>query len=226
MAPDFPYIVGTTEYRDIGHFWSTALYFTLPLSLIILWVFHNYFKRPVIGLLPWGMQARLQAQADEFRFGGVRHFLAIVISTLLGIASHLVWDSFTHSSTWACREFPWLSKRVHLFFVDNVAVYSLAQYGSTVLGLLALALWVWLWYRRSQPAVQPVPRSQSRFPLALAMFALAGIVGLCRAVLFVGGAVTRGNAHLFLLIFGVTSLALAFWQLILYCVLVSTHQVW
>ena len=36
----------------------------------------------------------------------------------------------------------------------------------------------------------------------------------------------RSNAHSFLLIFAVTALALAFWQLLLYCVLVSSHQMW
>ena len=47
-----------------------------------------------------------------------------------------------------------------------------------------------------------------------------------RALLVVGMPATRSNADLFVFVFGVTALALAFWQLLLYCVLVSSHQMW
>lgn len=226
MAPDFPYIVASVKYRNLGHVWPGVLYFTLPTALIALWLFHDFLKRPVIGLLPWGIQARLQAQAGEFRFGGIRRFVAIVGSTLLGIATHLVWDSFTHSFTWAWRDFRWLHQRVPVPFFGNVPGYYVAQYASTIGGMLALAIWVWLWYRKSQPAPYPVIRTQSRFPLAVAMFAVAGAVGLLRAVIEVGSPMRTARPDHFCLVFAVTTLALAFWQLILYCVLVSTHQVW
>ena len=47
-----------------------------------------------------------------------------------------------------------------------------------------------------------------------------------RALIVVGRPHAMANVDHFLLVFGVTSLALAFWQLLLYCVLVSSHQVW
>jgi uncharacterized protein DUF4184 len=226
MAPDFPYIVGNVKYRDLGHFWPGVLYFTLPVSLAVLWLFHTVFKRPVIGLLPSGMQARLRRQAGPFRFGPLRRFVLILISTALGIASHLVWDTFTHSQTWAWREFRWLQRSIHVPLLGTVPAFAVAQYGSTIIGTSALALWTWFWYRSSQPVLDPAAPVRSRFPLAVAMFAIAGVVGLIRAVLIASTPITRANINLFLLVFAVTSLALAFWQLFAYCVLVSTHQVW
>ena len=226
MAPDFPYIVGNVKYRDLGHFWPGVLYFTLPVSLAVLWLFHNVFKRPVIGLMPSGMQVRLRLQAGAFRFGGARRFFLIVVSIALGIASHLLWDSFTHSQTWAWREFPWLQQRIYVPGLGTVPSFAVAQYGSTFAGIFALVLWTWFWYRGARPAPQSITRLRSRFPLALTMFAIAGLVGLVRAMLVASPPITRGNLHVFVLVFAVTSLALAFWQLFAYCVLVSTHQVW
>jgi hypothetical protein len=227
MAPDFPYVVGTTEYRDLGHHFPGLILFTVPASFAALWLFHNVIKRPVIGLMPPGMQVRLRDQAGEFRFGGATRFFAVLGSLLFGIATHIIWDSFTHSFTWPWREFRWLHQRVYIPMLGSVPGYSALQYGSTVVGMLALAIWVWLWYRKSAPIAKAESApTQSRFALGLTMFAVAGAVGFTRAALTVGTPVNRGKADLFLLIFGVTALALAFWQLLLYCVLVSTYQTW
>jgi hypothetical protein len=54
------------------------------------------------------------------------------------------------------------------------------------------------------------------------MFALAAVVGLSRALLVVGVPHGRGPADKFFLTFSVTALALAFWQVLFYCVLMST----
>jgi hypothetical protein len=163
--------------------------------------------------------------ADEFRFGGAARFLIIGVSLLLGVATHVVWDSFTHSNTWAWREFLWLHQRVHIPFLGNVPGYSILQYGSTFAGMLALAIWVWLWYRNS-PAATPAPASvRPRLPLALVMLAIAGGVGLTRAALVVGAPMTRARANPFFVVFAATTLAVAFWQILLYCVLPSAHYI-
>lgn len=227
MAPDFPYVVGTTEYRDVGHTLPGLLTFTIPASLMGLWMFHNLIKGPVAGLLPVGVQVRLRDQLRPFSFAGLRRFLTILASVVLGIASHLVWDSFTHSRTWAYHHVRWLRGWVHVPFIGIMPVHSAMQYGSSVVGLLALAIWVCLWYRKA-PVTEGarLRRPTSRFSLAITMLIIAGVAGALRALLLVGPPAIRANAHSFLLVFGVTSLALAFWQVLFYCVLVSTYQVW
>lgn len=227
MAPDFPYVVGTTEYRDFGHVMPGLLLFTVPASLVALWMFHNVLKRPVIGLMPAGIQLRLRDQMAPFPFAGPRRFFAILGSVLLGVATHVVWDSLTHSYTWAYFHIRWLRGFVHVPFIGIMPIHSVSQYTSSILGLVALAIWAWLWYRRtpvSEGATRQSPRS--RFALGLVMFGVAGLAGLVRALLVVGMPATRSNADLFVFVFGVTALALAFWQLLLYCVLVSSHQMW
>ena len=172
MAPDFPYVVGTTEYRDFGHVMPGLLLFTVPASLVALWMFHNVLKRPVIGLMPAGIQLRLRDQMAPFPFAGPRRFLAILGSVLLGVATHVVWDSLTHSYTWAYFHIRWLRGFVHVPFIGIMPIHSVSQYTSSIVGLVALAIWVWLWYRRtpvSEGATRQSPRS--RFALGLVMFA-------------------------------------------------------
>jgi len=227
MAPDFPYIVGTTEYRDLGHHFPGLIWFTIPASFAALWLFHMVIKQPVIGLMPLGMQARLCRHASNFRFSGKGRFLAILGSLIFGIATHILWDSFTHRTGWAYREFRFLHGPVCFPFVGPVAGYAILQYASTIAGIFALAIWVLLWYRRTSPSAigQPPQPARSRFGLAVAMFVVAGSIGFARATWIVGNPAGRSGAtDKFFVIFAVTALALAFWELLLYCVLMSTHQ--
>ena len=227
MAPDFPYVVGSTVYRDVGHVLPGIFIFTIPASLFALWLFHSVIKRPIIGLLPAGMQLRLRDQLEDFLFGGASRFVAILFAIVLGIATHLVWDSITHTRTWAFNHFRLLRGWMHVPLVGNMPVHSVLQYGSSALGLLALAIWVMVWYHRTPvSAAVSQGRPRSRFALAVVMLAVAGLAGLARALVVVGPPATRFNADKFMFVFGVTALALAFWQLLLYCVLVSSHQVW
>ena len=227
MAPDFPYVIGNDMYRGFGHRFPGILWFTIPAALIALWMFHNVIKRPIVGMMPVGMQIRLQSELRPFPFDGVKRFIAILVSVSLGIATHVVWDSLTHSHTWAYYHLRWLREWVRVPFVGVMPVAAAMQYGSSVLGILALALWVLLWYRNTpepQLKFNPVPRSH--FFLAIGMFAIAGTAALIRAFVVVGMPAFRANASHFLMVFAVTAIALAFWQLLFYCVLVSTHQVW
>jgi hypothetical protein len=227
MAPDFPYIIGNDDYRGIGHHFPGIVLFTLPAALIGLWIFHNILKRPLVGMMPIGMQIRLQTELRPFPFGGVKRFVAILTSIVLGIATHILWDSLTHRYTWAFYHFKCLRGWVYVPFVGLMPVTSALQYGSSVVGLLALAVWVVLWYRNTpEPKVGFKPLPKSHFALAIGMFTLAAAIAVIRALVVVGVPVFRSNAHHFLLVFAVTALALAFWQLLFYCVLVSTHQLW
>ncbi len=229
MAPDFPYIVGNIRYRELGHQFPGILEFTIPASLAALWLFHNIIKRPIMELLPAGVQERLRSQRADFKFGPPKRFLAILLSVVMGIASHIVWDAFTHLHTWPWRHIAFLRAWVQIPGLNHrLPVSSILQYLSSIVGMLALAIWIVLWYRQSPvPAERPSRvRPKSRFGLAVTMFAIAAVVGMGRAALVIGMPGTIGRADNFLLICGVTSLAVAFWQLLLYCVLVSSYQVW
>ena len=101
------------------------------------------------------------------------------------------------------------------------------QYASTVIGLVALGIWLLLWYRNTPPkAVAGAAKARSGPWIALTMVAMAIAAGFLRAWLVEGMPKSLHMADPFLLVFGVTSIALVFWEVLIYCVMISSHQTW
>ncbi len=94
--------------------------------------------------------------------------------------------------------------------------------------MLALVIWIFLWYRKADsPAASPsTPMAKSRLPLAVSIVGIAAALGFLHAAWLVGTPTTFHTADSFMFVFAVTTMAVTFWQLLVYCVLVSSHQVW
>jgi hypothetical protein len=79
---------------------------------------------------------------EPFRRPGAAWLLAPP-AILIGVWSHLLWDSFTHSEGWAVRHVAALNDTVTIGWYTG-EMFHLLQYLSSAFGLLVLA---W-WYRR------------------------------------------------------------------------------
>ncbi|SDM69095.1 DUF4184 family protein [Allokutzneria albata] len=128
MTPDLPYFLSllglsTTSAQDwYGPLLPNAtqthspwgLLINLPFALLLVVVF-RMLREPITALLPAGF-----GLPQPERCPG--HALWLLVSALIGVASHLVWDALT--------------------------VSPLLQNGSTAVGLVAIS-W-YLWHRRSR----------------------------------------------------------------------------
>ncbi len=227
MAPDFSYIVGSTDSRGLSHEFPGVIEFTLPASIFALWLFHTAIKRPAATLLPSSVQQRLRGQLGEFKFGGLGRFVAILFSLALGIATHLVWDAFTHPYSWLWWRRDWLHKVFKVPVVGVLPMFYILQYLSTVIGLITLGVWVLLWYRNTPPVAEVGTKTSTSGPLiALSMIVVAMIAGLIHGWLVFGVPKNLDTVDGFLLVSGVTGIALVFWQVLIYCVMISSHQTW
>lgn len=227
MAPDFPYVVGSTEYRSLGHDFPGVLLFTLPMSFAVLWLFHIAIKRPAVGLLPVTIQQRLACKLGEFTFGGIARFSTIAFSIILGVATHLIWDLFTHPYTWPGRNGGWLHFRIELPVGGWIEMYMILQYASTFIGMFALGVRTLLWYHDTASGTSDPSLSQprSRVSLAVIMFAVAVAVGLLRSWLLTGMMPRTLNSwDWFMSVFGVTAIAVAFWELLFYCLIATSRE--
>src|SRR5579864_8264264 len=155
FAPDFEYFLRLAPGGKFGHTLAGTFVLTLPLALLTLWLFHRFIKLPLVGLLPGGVQRRLSGHVPEFRFGGTPRFALIVSSILLGIATHLAWDSFTHPRGWFYDHWPTLQRWFQVPLLGPTPLYKLLQHISTMLGLCILVFWLILLYRDTKPSPGP-----------------------------------------------------------------------
>ena len=156
MAPDFEYFLRLSAGGGFGHTALGAVVLTWPLALAVLWIFHFCVKDAVVSLSPEGFQRRLTPYLGTFRFGGAARFSWIAVSVLLGIATHIVWDGFTHPTTWLAHHWRFLGEYVPLPIAARVPYYKLFQHGSSVIGLAILAAWLTRWYRATAPSGEPI----------------------------------------------------------------------
>jgi hypothetical protein len=117
---------------------------------------------------------------------------ACAVSAVLGAASHLLWDTFTHSDGWGPHHIHALGAPLHLPVVGTVIVHQLLQYGSTAVGLIVLTIVIVRALAR-QPLIElpELPRAAPR-ALAAACIACAIALVIARQV----GRHTAGTGYL------------------------------
>jgi uncharacterized protein DUF4184 len=136
VIPDAWYFVPALT-RESSHDLLGLLWFCLPAGLVAYAAFHLIFKQPMLALLP-------RRLGD--RFGGwtctglpAASWWAVVVSMVLGIATHIAWDALTHEGVLA----------------DALALeqrtLQVLQHGSTFLGTAVLAAWLWRRLRVTTP---------------------------------------------------------------------------
>ena len=145
-VPDVPLFVSLSD-RPTTHSLLGMVTWDLGMGLVLLAVFHLLLKRPLLALSPRVLRDRLTPVADGLTRR--RALLAAVPSILLGTATHVAWDAFTHLTGPVVQAFPELTT-----VVNGMAFYRWAQYGSGVLGGLAVLVWAgwWLWRAPAVPS--------------------------------------------------------------------------
>jgi len=217
MAPDFEYFIPFQHHGSFGHSWLGVFTLDLSLSLIVLWLFHRYAKEPLAACLPASARARLHLGPRSVSFNSPSHFGLIVVSILVGIATHLFWDSFTHAGYWTSDHLAFLRISVVLPLFGPRHIYDILQYFSSAFGIAVLLLWGLQWYRRATPIrSRQTPRSLKIDRIAIASaFLIALVVAIIRAVAF-GTPNGVHGAQRFMTIIAVTGIAVFCFQIVVY----------
>ncbi|GIV35879.1 MAG: hypothetical protein KatS3mg032_0258 [Cyclobacteriaceae bacterium] len=135
MIPDFEYFLKMKLSGRFSHTLPGAFVFCLPAAFVVLVIFHVLVKRPLINSLPSMFYARLTTLRDFNWIASFRkHPLSYTGCILVGIFSHLLWDSFTHANHYMVEHLPWLSYPVHLTGLPAWPVFRYLQHISTAVG--------------------------------------------------------------------------------------------
>ncbi|HEX4007952.1 MAG TPA: DUF4184 family protein [Acidobacteriaceae bacterium] len=225
FAPDFEYFLRLAPGGEFGHTILGAFVLDVPLSLVVLWLFYAWMREPMIVLLPEPIQRRIPRGPCSFPFWGPRRLALLAASVLVGVATHLLWDSFTHPAFWPWHPWTLLTERVRLPMVGSVPYYKLFQQGSTVAGMAVLLVWLAYWYRTTpeQRAVAPAFPAPKWGLVALLAF-LTVAASLVRAWIGVGIPNSPRLLEIFMEYAVITAIALTWLQWLLWGILWSRRQ--
>lgn len=188
LAPDLPYFAMVSSTSDAwfapmlnganSHDFAQIMTVGLPLALVLagfLWL----VAKPLRWALPEEWVPAKPAPAGRPPTSA-RIALWTFYSLVLGLVTHLAWDSFTHSYGWVVERVPLLA---HEPFA-GIAVYRLLQHGSSLVGLAVLCLWYVKRQRASGNRGKPGPPAHRKVrAVLLALFLVvpavtAAVLGL------------------------------------------------
>lgn len=182
MAPDFEYFLRLSMNSRWGHTAPGLIAFTLPVSLLALWLFHALLKRPLLALMPPAHRDRLATVAGPFRFGPGRRFFHILVSLHLGIGSHLLLDAWSHREGTVVQQWPWLQAALLDWPAYSLPVYDLIQAGLSSLLLVALGVQYWHWFRHALPEPATLADFVDVRPVLLPLAVIGTIAVACGLV--------------------------------------------
>lgn len=135
LVPDFEYFLRMRIQSLYSHTIPGIFWFDLPLALILTFVFHNIVRHQLIINLPPFLLSRFQAYLNfDWNKRFLQSWMIVIISTLAGIGSHLLWDSFTHEHGFFTERLS-LSKST----IGSVPIYKVLQHTSSLTGAIIIA---------------------------------------------------------------------------------------
>jgi Domain of unknown function (DUF4184) len=178
MTPDFEYFLRMTVGSIYSHTFWGIFYFDLPVGIVLCFVFHNVVRDQLIDHLPVQLRERFW---NLKTFNWNKHFKTswkiIFISLIVGAASHILWDDFTHPLGYFVKRSSFLRHKIH-FMRFQLPVYNIFQGLSSLLGGIIVCIFIW---RLSKVEINFLPKKDNYW-----LFVIT-IMLLVMTIRFLGG---------------------------------------
>jgi hypothetical protein len=127
----------TYSHTGAGVFWLD-----LPLALLLAYVFHVIVRDPLRRNLPAFLRQRVEGyQPINWPHHFKERYGVIILSMLLGIGTHLLWDSFTNKNGYFVQQISFLTDYTRVFkkaIPHFVLAHQFSSAAGGLLGLVAL----------------------------------------------------------------------------------------
>lgn len=125
ITPDFEYFFNMEQDSIYSHTWSGIFWFDLPLALSLVYLYDSLVRKSFIENLPEFLNKRFSRfEAGSRNLNSIKDFTIVVISLLIGITSHIIWDKLTHKT---------------VRFIDEEEHYNVFWEANSVIGAAVIA---------------------------------------------------------------------------------------
>lgn len=173
MIPDLPLFARIGPGYGETHSAGGLLTACLPLGLGVYLLFQRLMKGPLYAVLPEGMQSRCRELMEPGAGWGAWELARAAAAVVIGAATHVFWDGFTHRGMWGTAAFPSLNETALTVGGRALPWYKVLQEGSSLVGLPWLGWLLAGWLSRRRALEAPVGLA-----LPVGWKAAAGVVGL------------------------------------------------
>ncbi|MGI8893554.1 MAG: DUF4184 family protein [Bacteroidia bacterium] len=134
LAPDFEYFIRFKTLSLFSHTIPGIFYFNLPVAIILAFLFHHVVRNPLIDNLPLSLKSRfIELKGFNWKNHFKQKYLVIIISIIIGAASHIFWDAFTHRNGYFVYQNPILLQKINVLTFE-LPLYNFIQHLSTITG--------------------------------------------------------------------------------------------
>jgi len=141
MAPDFLYFINLKPSGYFGHTLLGFLILNLPLCFLLNYLFTEHIKDSLIAHLPEKIQFYFSICYKQKSDYTMRSMVIFCYSALLGMVTHVFWDSFTHKSGYFVDKFSFFKESLNLMN-HNIPVYKILQHGSTIIAAIIIIAYI------------------------------------------------------------------------------------
>ena len=140
LTPDFEYFLRMKIESNYSHTLLGILYFDLPLAILLTFIYHNFVKTELFKNLPTELNLRFVIPEKlNWNTYFTENWKIVIASIIIGIASHIFWDGFTHENGFFVNIFSELKNEIQIFG-KGIKVYKILQHLSTLIGAIVIAI--------------------------------------------------------------------------------------
>ncbi|PID45187.1 MAG: hypothetical protein CSB47_09775 [Proteobacteria bacterium] len=182
IIPDFVYMMPSEfvyYYRLESHTLMGLIKVCIPLGLLFYYLYHLLMAPVIVSAFPEALRRKLPRHLSLGKCPPLTNAHAIIISLLIGSATHLLWDAFTHE-----RHFPQYIEllRTPLMSLDGYPImpFRVLQHLSTIFGTLLILWWSWRWFKTAPdlPEAMWLPSPSIRYLAIFLLVLIPTLVGI------------------------------------------------
>jgi hypothetical protein len=150
VVPDIEFLLRLKETDTFGHTWLGLIAFDIPAAFLLSFIFHNLVRDPLVNHSPKFFRERFSALLS-FNWPAYfkKHAAVFFVSVLVGIASHIFLDAFTHSDGAVAKRSSFFLNEI-IIWEHPFPMYLILQVATSVVGGLYILLFIFKMNRREE----------------------------------------------------------------------------